>query len=189
VAATPTLREQVDSFLDISGADNFGDAQSQITSWRDQAKGTGGGPSQADYDSVNHQLEEIFEACEAKDHATALTNINGLSNSIRNLWGALEVKDEESAINGIKALKSDHAKFQGEIKKLEGEKEDFEKRVNAEVIARAASAGVPTPIKKPSGVTTATGTREANTMSRAEFNTMSPLQQVEFSRNGGKLSD
>lgn len=171
----------------MTGVDNYDDAKSQIQTWRDQAKGTG--PTKADHDKATDQIKGYFKATEAKNYDDSIANIMGMKNSLNKIWSSLDVKDEESAVKTIHELKADNAKFEKQIKELEKGKEDFEKRVNAEVLTRAASAGITEPVKRVPLVQTVEGGRESNRMSRAEFNILNPQQKLDFSRAGGVLTD
>jgi hypothetical protein len=105
------------------------------------------------------------------DAIQALTNLTSQNNSLKanqtTIFAALGATDLAGAMRAIKDI-------DGRI----------EAGVNAGVIARAASAGVVTPLPKVDETQQSGG---AKTCTRAEFTQMNAKQQLEFSQAGGKI--
>jgi hypothetical protein len=118
----------------------------------------------------------LFEKLGVTDQAGAILALDNLSTESNNLKAV-----QTSIFGALKA--TDHAGAMRAITDIDGR---IEAGVKAGVIARAASAGLTAPIEKLPGDQKPAG---ANTTTRAEFASMNPKQQLEFSQAGGKLLD
>lgn len=195
--APSTHSGQLTSLLALLGGADFGSAQAAITQlqasarlateWQPQRQalfaslgGTGDVPEHYDFAaSIAAMVQErtaLFTALGVRDHAeavTALANLNSQVNSLNanqtTIFAALGVTDLAGAMRAIKDI-------DGRI----------EAGVQAGVIARAASAGLTTPVEKPPGGEVVGA---AKTATRAEWAAMNAKQQLEFSQAGGKLTD
>lgn len=194
----PTQRQQIDSIIALTGAPagDFAAAQSTIESWRTGAQTV---------DQANAREREIFALFgEGIDsHAALLSSIHQSRSAMASLFGALGATDFAGANAAVASLLTDRNSLQGfqtglanmrtilklpetaSVDQIAAAVTDFEGRVNAEVINRAAAAGITAPIPKPR----VKPAGDANVLTRAEWNTLSAAQQLEFSKNGGKLTD
>ncbi len=141
--------------------------------------GSGNVPEHYDFstavDAMKADQRTIFEKLGVNDWQGALLAVDNLRTQNNNLQAV------QTSIFG--ALKSnDHAGAMRAITDIDGR---VEAGIQVGLIARAASAGLTEPIAKPTGEKTL----GANTITVAEFDTMSPKQQLEFSKAGGKLVD
>lgn len=123
--------------------------------------------------------DALFAALGATDRAGALTAWKDWQTKYSGLEEQVKSLDADKA-----SLAGDLATAQTRITTLETSQKDFDGKVQAEVIKQAASAGLPAPLPKgsaPSG--------DAQTMSRSEFNRLTPSARMEFSKRGGRLTD
>lgn len=189
-----TQKGQIDALLSALGVSDFTAAQAGITqlqanqtNWQGQQQalfaalgGNGNVPDHYDFagaiSGLRTQSQEIISALGATDHAsavTALTNLRSQLNSLNanqtTLFAALGATDLAGAMRAVKDI-------DGRI----------EAGVNAGVIARAASAGLPAPVEKVQGDQQPSGA--AKSCTRDQWAAMSAPQQLEFSKAGGKVS-
>jgi hypothetical protein len=193
--APATHSGQLTSILSLLGASDFASAQAGITQlqnsarvagdWQNQRQtlfaslgGNGDVPEHYDFTAalaaIVTERQAIFTALGVNNHAdavTALTNLTSQNNSLQanqtTIFAALGATDLAGAMRAIKDI-------DGRI----------EAGVQAGVIARAASAGVPTVLPKVEQQEQPGG---AKTCTRAEFTAMNAKQQLEFSQAGGKI--
>jgi hypothetical protein len=186
---------QLTSLFSILGAADFASAQAGITQlqntarvagdWQTQRQalfaslgGNGDVPEHYDFAAslaaIVQERTALFTALGVNNQAdavVALTNLRSQLNSYQanqtTIFAALGATDLAGAMRAIKDI-------DGRI----------EAGVQAGVIARAASAGVPTVIPKVPDQEVVGG---AKTCTRAEFTTMNAKQQLEFSQAGGKI--
>jgi hypothetical protein len=193
--APTTHSGQLTSLLSILGAADFASAQTGITQlqasarlateWQAQrqtlfASLGGNGDVPEHYDlaaslaAIVQGQQALFAALGVSNHADAVTALSSLNSQVNSLnanqntiFAALGATDLAGAMRAIKDI-------DGRI----------EAGVQAGVIARAASAGVPTVLPKTPETPEAGG---AKTCTRAEFAAMNAKQQLEFSQAGGKI--
>jgi hypothetical protein len=193
--APTTHSGQLTSLLSILGAADFASAQAGITQlqasarlaneWQTQRQslfaslgGTGDVPEHYDIAASLAALVQDRTALFTKlgvnnqaDAIVALTNllsqVNSFTANQTTIFAALGATDLAGAMRAIKDI-------DGRI----------EAGVKAGVIARAASAGLETPVPK---VPETPGGGGAKTCTRAEFAAMNAKQQLEFSQAGGKI--
>jgi len=192
-----TQKGQIDALLTALGAPDVTAAIAAIPQlkasaenapqWLEQRQalfaalgGTGNVPEHYDFAEgiagMKATLQAFYTSLGATDQASAELALANLRTENNNLKAV-----QTSVFGALKA--TDHAGAMRAITDIDGR---IEAGVQAGVIARAASAGLTTPIEKPPGETKPGG---ATTATRAEWASMNPKQQLEFSKAGGKLTD
>lgn len=178
-----TLKEDVQSFIELSGAPDVNAARETITGWRDRAAAA---PNPEEAAAASTQLNEIFNGLGVLDFDAAIEAIGNSKAQLAALHGGLGATDQPGAIAALDKMRTDFTAANNRVTELEAAAGDFESRVSAEVITRAASAGIPAPVAK--DARHADGA-PSNTISRADFTRLDAAAQLEFvSRKGSTIT-
>lgn len=180
-----TLKDQVGSVTALAGTEDFDSALNTISAWRDRAENA---PNAEEFENNRRHLADIFSAYGVTEPGAAIEAINSQRGNLSALYSTLGAGDQESAVAAIEALRADNSSAQSRIVELETGQRDFEARVDQEVINRAASAGLTSPIQKPAQ-TAEGGEGNAKIMSRGDFDQLSPYHRSQYIKGGGRLTD
>jgi hypothetical protein len=200
-AAPTTQRAQLDNLFAQLGVTDFHAAATTIDQWR--------AASQA-LPALQTERQALFEALGGSgtvpDHYDFATAISGLRTAQQGLFTALGVDNSEAAVAAVRNLTSqvnslsanqttlfaalgatDLAGAMRAVKDVDGR---IEAGVASGIIARAASAGLTTPLEKPNtdagnNPAAAGGTKS---ITRAQWAQMNSKQQLEFSQAGGVVT-
>lgn len=188
-----TQKGQLDALFSIVGASDFASAQAGITNLK---------TAESDWKT---QRQDLFAALggtgDVPDHYDFATAMNGWKDQQKAIFGALGATDHASAVDAVKNLTSQNNSLNanqttifaalgatdlaGAMRAIRNIDDRIEAGVQAGVIARAASAGITEPIKQQAKEES----ESSKNVTRAAFMGMSPKQQLEFSKAGGKLVD
>ena len=179
-----TLKEELNSLFEIAGVSDAESARTIFSQWHDAA-------GRAETWHAHEQA--LFQMFGVDNHDALISAINETTTGaatanghLQAIYGALGAADQPSAIAAIQTNAAQLTDAQNKIGELEKAQSDFDGRVAQEVINRAASAGIPEPVKKPAG---GGGAGAQNIMTRAEFNALPPGERQKFIRARGKLTD
>jgi hypothetical protein len=189
-AALPTTHKpQLDLLQNMTGASDFAGLHAAVQGWNQQRQtlfaalgGTGDIPANYDFAAaITSRLQTEQAICSAlgiTDVAQAETRIREMT-AQANAFTALaaELGTKEKPI-------TDAAGATAAIGELRTAVTDFEGRVNKEVVNRAASAGIQTPVAK-----VPEEQQKPNTMARADWRALTAIDQRAFFQKGGVLTD
>lgn len=193
----PTQKGQIDALFSALGVSDFTGATAAINSLK-AASG-----QEAGWQSERAALFAALGGTgEVPEHYDFAANITALKTGWSELLNKLGVPDQAGAVlaldnlrtenNNLKAVQTsifgalkatDHAGAMRAINDIDGR---IEAGIQAGLVTRAASAGLPAPVTKPPG---GEGGAAANTVTRAQFASMNAKQQSDFVKAGGKITD
>jgi hypothetical protein len=183
-----TLKEGLQSFFEVTGTQDVDAALNVVNAWRDQAQHA---VSREELNTANGQIQQFCEALGVQDFDAALARVGELKTQLSNIWGVFGATDQAGAIAAIDKMRGELTAANNRVAELTASQANFDVRlaegINQGVITRAASAGIPEPVKKDiKQITAVTG---ENILTRDQFNAMPPRQRTDFINKGGKITD